>query len=65
MTAEKKINTSEVRFMMVGGTWIEAPQPIPAELDWISSKIWCTLCELGATVSGFEKIVDSFKTNGR
>jgi dynein heavy chain len=29
LLAEKKITSNEIRFMMVGGTWIEAPEPIP------------------------------------
>lgn len=50
---------------MVGGTWIESPEPIPADLSWISSKIWCTLCELAAAVPGFENIIKNFKENGK
>lgn len=50
---------------MVGGTWIEPSEPMPTELDWVSSKIWCTLCELQKTLPGFEKILESFKKSGR
>lgn len=50
---------------MVGGTWIESPEPAPAELDWVSSKIWCTLSEIQKTVDGFSTIIDSFKKHGR
>lgn len=50
---------------MVGGTWIESPQPIPSQLDWVSSKIWCTICELQKNIPGFENIIDGFKKYGK
>lgn len=62
MTSEKKIENSEIRFMMVGGTWIETSQPIPETIPWLTNKMWCTLCEVAKTVSGFESIVADFKT---
>lgn len=65
LLAEKKITSNEIRFMMVGGTWIEAPEPIPTELAWVSSKIWCTICELQKTLEGFGNLVESFKKNTR
>lgn len=44
MTSEKKIENSEIRFMMVGGTWIESTQPIPESIPWLTNKMWCTIC---------------------
>jgi hypothetical protein len=47
---------------MVGGTWIESPHPIPPNYDWLKNKAWCSLCELAKTISGFETLVEDFKT---
>jgi len=44
LIAEKKIKNSEIRFLMVGGTWIEPTTPIPATLPWMINKPWCSLC---------------------
>lgn len=40
---------------MVGGTWTEAPKPAP-KADWISNKMWCTLCELVDRIPVFKGI---------
>lgn len=48
--------------MMVGGTWIECPIPIPESLPWMTNKVWCSLCELAKTLDGFETLPDDFNT---
>jgi hypothetical protein len=48
--------------MMVGGTWIESPIPIPNDISWMTNKIWCTICETAKTLKGFETLVEDFKT---
>ena len=35
---KKKINTSLIRFLMVGGTLTDPPKPIPAGGEWLSNK---------------------------
>lgn len=51
--------------MMVGGTWIEALEPIPASLPWLTNKTWCSLCEVSKTLQGFETILEDFKSHAK
>lgn len=62
LLSEKKIKNNELRFLMVGGTWIESPIALPAGLEWMSNKTWCSICEMSKTVPGFEILVDDFAT---
>jgi dynein heavy chain len=43
----KKIKSIEIRFLMVGGTWTEAPRELPEKAkSWLSNKSWCTILEM-------------------
>ncbi|KAM3134228.1 hypothetical protein pb186bvf_013648 [Paramecium bursaria] len=62
MQSENKISGPEVRFTMVGGTYSDPTVPIPHK-DWISKKMWCTLCEANDVLPPFKGFIDSFITN--
>jgi dynein heavy chain, axonemal len=62
LISEKKIKNSDIRFLMVGGTWIEPPVPSPTALHWLTNKVWCSICELSKTMEGFESLIDDFQT---
>ena len=62
MQSENKITNQEVRFTMVGGTYSDPTVPIPHK-DWISKKMWCTLCEANDVLPPFKGFIDSFITN--
>lgn len=44
LQSEGKITSNEIRFMMVGGTWTETEEKIPADASWLSNKAWCSIC---------------------
>jgi len=60
MIAEKKVTNKKIRFLMVNGTWSEAPQAIPESLPWMLKKPWLTLCELEKAIDGFENLITDF-----
>lgn len=60
LLSERKIKNNELRYLMVGGTWIETPYPLPQGLEWMSNKTWCSICQLFKTMSGFETLVNDF-----
>ncbi len=62
LLSDKKIRNNDIRFLMVGGTWIESSVPIPSSLTWMTNKPWCSLCELSKTIEGFESLTDDFST---
>ena len=62
LQSEEKITADEIRFVMVGGTWTEASKPKPAA-EWVSNKMWFTLCELSERQTGFRGLDQDFATN--
>ena len=58
---KKKINSSLIRFLMVGGTLTDAPKPIPDGGEWLSNKNWCTIIELSRTLPEFKGFLEDFE----
>ncbi len=46
---------------MVGGTWVDTPNPIPEKaVSWLSKKSWCTICEFSQNLPVFKKFDKDF-----
>lgn len=61
LISENKITFTEIRFMMVGGTWTESKLPKPAGCDdWMTDKQWFTICEVGETIPKFKGLAEDF-----
>ena len=46
---------------MVGGSWSDPSEPIPTTLNWLSKKIWSSICQVSKNLAGFESLIEDFK----
>ena len=60
MLSENKLTNLELRFTMVGGTYVEPTVPQPPDV-WISKKMWCTVCEAPDVIPALKNWASNFK----